>query len=128
MLIKSSKLIGTMTKLEEVESINSKTIKVGLSLEITEVERGILLIKYDSEVAEYKNDNLIMNKSAIYEVKYDEYADVQQVVDEHKAYVMEYITESIHMDLQQSGIILNLNKEMENTKEKELNDFEKKYN
>ncbi len=130
MLLKSSRLIGSLTQfnMNNKDQIESKTIKIELSINKQDVSKDETLIQYQVEVIEPKNRNSIMKKELVYEVKFSEYADIDQVIDEHKDLIIEYLAESIQLDLQQMRI-MEYEKDKEiSENEKELDDIEKRYN
>ncbi|WP_279166705.1 hypothetical protein [Thomasclavelia cocleata] len=130
MLLKSSRLIGSLTQfnMNNKDQIESKTIKIELSINKQDVSKDETLIQYQAEVIEPKNRNSIMKKELVYEVKFSEYADIDQVIDEHKDLIIEYLAESIQLDLQQMRI-MEYEKDKEiSENEKELDDIEKRYN
>ena len=130
MLLKSSRLIGSLTQfnMNNKDQIESKTIKIELSINKQDVSKDETLIQYQAEVIDPKNRNSIMKKELVYEVKFSEYADIDQVIDEHKDLIIEYLAESIQLDLQQMRI-MEYDKDKEiSENEKELDDIEKRYN
>lgn len=127
MLVKSSKLIGEICQVnDQIEMIEGQTIKVDLSIQPFNVESTTMDVKYDADVYDIKAQKIILNRSIVFKVEYEQYADVEQVVEEHKIQIMDYLAGTIQQELQQ--VSLGFDKEKEVSSEKEYQDIEKHLN